>query len=160
VKALILFLCLLPLGASALDVGIGVGLSNGGQDNAMMQREYAQLRQDIRSLEILERNLRELGQEPPPAGLKSEASGEWQQQSEWLVQQSDEVDRLVQELRDYLQEFTRGSAATELFDYQAAKFKSSQRLNSIKNAAKEYPLKGKEAIERQSRAVKLMARSD
>jgi hypothetical protein len=160
VKALILFICLLPLDASALDVGIGVGLSNGGRDNAMVQREYAQLKQDIRSLQILERNLHKLGQETLPAGLKSEASGEWRQQSEWLLQQSEKVDELAGEMQDYLQSYMRGSATAELFDYQAAKFKSGQRLDSIQDAAKEYPLKGKEAIERQSRAVKLIARSD
>lgn len=149
---------LLPAFAVAIEFNVGIGLSD-GNDNAAQQQEYARLRQDIRSLRLLEQNLDQLGREEPPAELQNEESGEWRQQSEWLLKQSEEVARLAGQAADYLQDFTQGSAAVELFDYQAAKFKNQQRLDAIEDAAKKYTIKGKEAIERQDRAIKLITRT-
>ncbi len=156
------FLLILGLWAStlyAVEFGVGVGLSDGNRDNLEMQQDYARLKQDIRSLQTLEKQLDRLGGEDAPAELGDTAGEEWRRQSDWLLEQSREVADLAAEIEEYLQQFTGGSAASGFFDYQATKFKMHSRLDTIENAARKYALEGKLAVERQNRAVKLIARS-
>jgi hypothetical protein len=155
----ILITGLLPAAAGAVEFGVGVGLSDGSRDNPALQQDYARLKQDIRSLETLEKQLDRLGRKDAPAKLADAARGEWERQSKWLLEQSREVADLAAEMEDYLQQFTGGSAASGFFDYQATKFKMRNRLDTIENAAKKYALEDKQAVERQSDAVKLISRS-
>ncbi|HEX5057143.1 MAG TPA: hypothetical protein VFX02_11690 [Gammaproteobacteria bacterium] len=153
----ILIAILLPLRANALEFSVGVGLSDGGDENAVLQHEYARLEQDIRALRQLERQLEHLGRQEPPASLGDAERAEWRQQSAALLTQSGEVARLAGETGEYLQESRHGSGSAMLFDYQAAKFKITQRLDAIGNEAKKYAPRGRAAIERRDNAVKLMA---
>jgi hypothetical protein len=143
----------------AIEFNVGVGLSDGSRDNPALQSDYARLRQDIRALEILGSQLERLGREEAPSALEDGANQEWGQQSEWLLQQSKDVTALAAETEEYLRQFTQGSAGSSLFDYQSAKFRSRQRLDAIEDGAKRYALRGTRAAERQSRAVKLIART-
>jgi hypothetical protein len=144
---------------SALELGVGVGLSDGSRNNPQQQQDYARLRQDIRSLETLGKQLDRLGREDAPAELTAEAAEEWKRQSDWLLEQSREVTDLAAEIAEYLQQFDSGSAASGFFDYQATKFKTQNRLDAMENSAKKYALGGKQAAERQNRAIKFIARS-
>jgi hypothetical protein len=149
----------LPAAADAVEFGVGVGLSDGSRDNPALQQDYARLRQDIRSLKTLEKQLDRLGRKDAPAELADAARGEWERQSKWLLEQSREVADLAAEMEDYLQQFAGGSAASGFFDYQATKFKMHTRLDTIENAANKYALEGKQAVERQNGAVKIISRS-
>src|SRR5688500_17521146 len=90
---------------SALELGVGVGLSDGSRNNPQQQQDYARLRQDIRSLETLGKQLDRLGREDAPAELTAEAGGEWKRQSDWLLEQSREVTDFAAETAEYLQQF-------------------------------------------------------
>ena len=144
---------------SAVELGVGVGLSDGTRNNPAQQQDYARLRQDIRSLETLGKQLDRLGREDAPAELKAEGGGEWKRQSDWLLEQSRDVTDFAAEIEEYLQQFAGGSTASGFFDYQGTKFKIHNRLDAIENSAKKYALEGKQAAERQNRAVKLITRS-
>ncbi len=152
----ILIAALLPAVAGALELGVGVGLSN-GRDNAALQQDFARLKQDVRAVVMLERQLDQLGRQDSPQGLTEEESAEWRRQSEWLLQQAKEVAGLADELKEYQQEFTRGSSSPGMFDYQSVKFKSVGRLDAIEDAAEKFALQGKRAIERQQNAVKAIS---
>lgn len=152
----ILIAGLLSATACAVELSVGVGLSD-GRDNAAREQDYARLERDIRALQTLERQLDRLGRQDPPAKLQDEGRAEWQRQSEWLLQQSKEVAALAAEVEEYLRESRH--AAVQLFDYQSARFKSVQRLDAMEAAAEKYPIKGEAAAERQQRAVKLIART-
>lgn len=154
----VLIAALLPAIAGAAEFSVGIGLSD-GRDNAVREQDYARLERDIRALRSLERQLERLARQEPPAPLQDDARGEWQRQSEWLLRQSEEVSSLAEEVDEYLRESRHGSRGFEVFDYQAAKFKSVQRLDAMEAAAKKYPLKGEAAAERQQRAMKLIART-
>lgn len=153
---LILITCLVPALTGAVEFSVGIGLAD-GRDNAALQHDFARLQQDVRALRGLEQQLARLARQEPSSPLQDAENAEWRQQSEWLLKQSVEVAELADELEEYLQEARHGAGAPNLFDYQGAKFKSSQRLDTIKHEAKKYTLKGKAAVERQTRAVKFIA---
>jgi hypothetical protein len=152
----ILIIGLLPIAAGAVQLGVGVGLSD-GHDHAAMQQDFAQLKQDIRATVMLERQLDRLGRQDMQQDLSEAEKAEWLQQSEWLLRQAREVAGLADELEEYQQEFMRGSPSLELFDYQGVKFKSRNRLDAIEDAAEKYTVQGKQAAERQKNAVKAIA---
>jgi hypothetical protein len=153
----ILIIALLPGSVAALDFSVGVGLSDGRDDNADLQHEYARLEQDIRALRQLARQLEHLGRQEPAAALPDGEQGEWRQQSAALLTQSGEVGRLADESAEYLLESRHGSGSARLFDYQSAKFKITQRLDAMEDAAKKYAPRGQAAIKRRDNAVKLIA---
>lgn len=146
---------LFPATSGALEFSVGVGLSN-GKDNAELQQDFARLQQDIRALRTLERQLERLAGQEAASDLQGVENAEWRRQSDWLLEQAGEVAELADEAEEYLQDARHGAG---FFDYQAVKFKSSQRLDTIRQAAKKYAPKGKAAVERQNRAVELIART-
>ena len=145
----------LPLYSGAVELSVGIGLSD-GRDNASLQQDYARLQQDIRALRALEHGLESLARQEQPSSLQDEEKAEWQSQSGWLLAQAGKVTELVDEAEGYLQESRHTTRSPQLFDYQAAKFKTARRLDAIEDAAKEYTVRGEAAAERQNRAVKLV----
>lgn len=152
----ILIAGLLPLAACAVEFSVGVGLSDGG-DNPALQRDYARLEQDIRALQRLERQLDDLGRQDPPASLQEGEKGEWLRQSAALLKQAEEAAALADEVENYLHGSRHDTRSAGLFDYQAAKFKITQQLDAMEDAAKKYALKGQAASQRRDAAVKQMA---
>ena len=158
VLILIAITALLPTTVVAVELGIGIGLSDGSRDDPSLQRDYARLQQDIRSLQTLERHLDKLSRDDA-ASLKDAELQEWQQQSEWLRKQSEAVRDLVNELDTYLTHHRSGVRSFEPFDYQAVKLQYRQKIDAMQHRARSYEIKGAAALQRQSQAQRLIGRT-